>query len=80
MPIRLPNPVLTVDAAKLHDVDTANAQSLHGMWMGELTSLLELDRYWYPTSVSLTLNSFLQMRRLHGGRPSVGKLKLASVD
>lgn len=35
MPSRLSTPVLTVDAAKMHKVDTANAQSLHGMWMGE---------------------------------------------
>ncbi|EAW11342.1 uncharacterized protein ACLA_090350 [Aspergillus clavatus NRRL 1] len=33
MPSRLSTPVLTVDAAKIHKVDTANAQSLHGMWM-----------------------------------------------
>ncbi|KAH1422281.1 hypothetical protein LV164_002111 [Aspergillus fumigatus] len=33
MPSRLSTPVLTVDAAKIHNVDTANAQSLHGMWM-----------------------------------------------
>ncbi|KAH8705039.1 hypothetical protein BGW36DRAFT_421617 [Talaromyces proteolyticus] len=26
-------PVLTVDAAKMHKVDTANTQSLHGMWL-----------------------------------------------
>lgn len=35
MPSKLSTPVLTVDAAKMHKVDTANAQSLHGMWMGE---------------------------------------------
>lgn len=33
MPSRLSTPVLTVDTAKIHKVDTANAQSLHGMWM-----------------------------------------------
>ncbi|KAL2002818.1 hypothetical protein VTN02DRAFT_5861 [Thermoascus thermophilus] len=33
MPSKLSTPVLTVDAAKMHKVDTANAQSLHGMWM-----------------------------------------------
>ncbi|RJE18764.1 hypothetical protein PHISCL_08894 [Aspergillus sclerotialis] len=33
MPSRLSTPVLTVDAEKMHKVDTANAQSLHGMWM-----------------------------------------------
>jgi hypothetical protein len=32
---RFSNPLLTVDAAKMHKVDTANAQSLHGMWMGK---------------------------------------------
>ncbi|CAG7935417.1 unnamed protein product [Penicillium nalgiovense] len=29
----LTTPVLTVDADNIHKVDTANAQSLHGMWM-----------------------------------------------
>ncbi|KAL5001854.1 hypothetical protein BDV10DRAFT_191866 [Aspergillus recurvatus] len=33
MPSRLSTPVLTVDTAKIHKVDTANTQSLHGMWM-----------------------------------------------
>lgn len=32
MTLRLPNHVLTLDPAKLHEVDTANTQSLHGMW------------------------------------------------
>jgi hypothetical protein len=32
----LTTPVLTVDADNIHKVDTANAQSLHGMWMGKL--------------------------------------------
>lgn len=31
---RLSTPVLTVDAARIHEVDTANTQSLHGMWLG----------------------------------------------
>ncbi|KAL1997516.1 hypothetical protein VTN49DRAFT_47 [Thermomyces lanuginosus] len=30
---RLSTPVLTVDAARIHEVDTANTQSLHGMWL-----------------------------------------------
>ncbi|KAI5292452.1 hypothetical protein KEM55_007788, partial [Ascosphaera atra] len=30
---RLTTPVLTVDPAKIHEVDTRNAESLHGMWM-----------------------------------------------
>ncbi|PGH13329.1 hypothetical protein AJ79_03746 [Helicocarpus griseus UAMH5409] len=33
MPSRLSTPVLSVDAAKIHEVDTRNAESLHGMWM-----------------------------------------------
>ncbi|RAK97767.1 uncharacterized protein BO80DRAFT_185972 [Aspergillus ibericus CBS 121593] len=33
MASRFSHPVLTVDTAKIHKVDTANAQSLHGMWM-----------------------------------------------
>ncbi|PGH17369.1 hypothetical protein AJ80_04824 [Polytolypa hystricis UAMH7299] len=33
MPSRLSTPVLTVDPAKIHEVDTRNAESLHGMWM-----------------------------------------------
>ncbi|KAJ5899446.1 hypothetical protein N7495_004190 [Penicillium taxi] len=32
----LTTPVLTVDADNIHKVDTANAQSLHSMWMGKL--------------------------------------------
>lgn len=32
---KLSTPVLTVDAAKIHKVDTANTQSLHGMWLGK---------------------------------------------
>lgn len=35
----LTTPVLTVDADNIHKVDTANAQSLHGMWMGEFLLL-----------------------------------------
>uniref|UniRef100_A0A093Y4L2 Uncharacterized protein n=1 Tax=Talaromyces marneffei PM1 TaxID=1077442 RepID=A0A093Y4L2_TALMA len=30
---KLSTPVLTVDAAKIQQVDTANTQSLHGMWL-----------------------------------------------
>ncbi|KAI1970014.1 hypothetical protein LOZ55_006661 [Ophidiomyces ophidiicola] len=33
MPSRLNTPVLTVDPAKIHEVDTRSAESLHGMWM-----------------------------------------------
>ncbi|KAF3491325.1 uncharacterized protein GIQ15_00842 [Arthroderma uncinatum] len=33
MPSRLSTPVLTVDPAKIHQVDTRNPESLHGMWM-----------------------------------------------
>ncbi|KAK2784172.1 hypothetical protein FQN53_008781 [Emmonsiellopsis sp. PD_33] len=33
MPSRLSTPVLSVDPAKIHEVDTRNAESLHGMWM-----------------------------------------------
>ncbi|BDD62858.1 hypothetical protein MPDQ_004760 [Monascus purpureus] len=33
MPSRLATPVLTVDPAKIQQVDTANTQSLHGMWL-----------------------------------------------
>lgn len=36
---RLATPVLTVDTEKIHKVDTANAQSLHGMWMGKLIAV-----------------------------------------
>lgn len=39
MPSRLSTPVLTVDAGKIHKVDTASVQSLHGMWMGECSIL-----------------------------------------
>ena len=35
MPARLSTPLLSVDAAKIHKVDTTNAQSLRGMWTGE---------------------------------------------
>lgn len=35
MSSRLATPVLTVDPAKIQQVDTANTQSLHGMWLGE---------------------------------------------
>ncbi|EFW21756.1 hypothetical protein D8B26_001893 [Coccidioides posadasii str. Silveira] len=33
MPSKLSTPVLTVDPAKIHEVDTRSAESLHGMWM-----------------------------------------------
>ncbi|ODH29201.1 hypothetical protein ACO22_03789 [Paracoccidioides brasiliensis] len=33
MPSRLTAAVLSVDAGKMHEVDTRNAESLHGMWM-----------------------------------------------
>lgn len=36
---RLATPVLTVDTEKIHKVDTANAQSLHGMWMGKFIAI-----------------------------------------
>lgn len=39
---RLGTPVLTVDTEKIHKVDTANAQSLHGMWMGKLSTAVQL--------------------------------------
>lgn len=42
MPSRLSTPVLTVDAGKIRKVDTASVQSLHGMWMGELSIPLVL--------------------------------------
>ena len=45
MPSRLSTPVLTVDAEKMHKVDTANAQSLHGMWMGKY-HLTQIDFMW----------------------------------
>ncbi|KAI9835885.1 MAG: hypothetical protein M1819_001783 [Sarea resinae] len=32
MPLRLPAPVLAVDAAKMHKVDTSNVENLFGMW------------------------------------------------
>lgn len=35
MPSRLAAPVLTVDAAKMHKVDTRNVENLFGMWTGE---------------------------------------------
>lgn len=35
MPGRFATPVLTVDPSKIHEVDTRNAESLHGMWMGK---------------------------------------------
>ena len=35
MPSRLSAPLLTVDAGKMHKVDTTNPENLHGMWMGE---------------------------------------------
>ncbi|WEW58216.1 hypothetical protein PRK78_003684 [Emydomyces testavorans] len=35
MPSKLNTPVLTVDPAKIHEVDTRSAESLHGMWMGK---------------------------------------------
>ncbi|KAK2761765.1 hypothetical protein FQN54_001593 [Arachnomyces sp. PD_36] len=33
MPSRLSAPLLTVDAGKMHKVDTTNPENLHGMWM-----------------------------------------------
>ncbi|KAK2745116.1 hypothetical protein FQN57_004023 [Myotisia sp. PD_48] len=33
MPPKLTTPVVTVDPAKIHEVDTRSAESLHGMWM-----------------------------------------------
>lgn len=43
MPSRLSTPVLTVDPAKIHQVDTRNPESLHGMWMGECLVLPALN-------------------------------------
>ena len=38
MPPRLAAPVLTVDAGKMHQIDTRNVENLHSMWTGELPS------------------------------------------
>lgn len=35
MPTRLAAPVLTVNAGKMHKVDTRNVENLFGMWTGE---------------------------------------------
>ncbi|MCJ1362680.1 hypothetical protein MMC16_001786 [Acarospora aff. strigata] len=39
MPSRLAAPVVTVDVAKMHKVDTRNVENLFGMWTGETQSL-----------------------------------------
>lgn len=76
MPSRLGTPVLTVDTEKIHKVDTANAQSLHGMWMGKLVFFLQ-----FLTWANIkTFDSVLEMRRLYGPRTSFRKLKLEIVD
>lgn len=35
MPVRLATPMLSVDPAKMHKVDTRNVENLFGMWTGE---------------------------------------------
>lgn len=35
MPIRLETPLLSIDAGKMHKVDTRNVENLFGMWTGE---------------------------------------------
>lgn len=70
---RLATPVLTVDTEKIHKVDTANAQSLHGMWMGKLICYL-LCYYWLIWADNYLLrNSVLEMCRLYGPGSSIGK-------
>ena len=34
MPVRLENPMLSVDAGRMRDVDTRNVENLFGMWSG----------------------------------------------
>ena len=76
---RLGTPVLTVDTEKIHKVDTANAQSLHGMWMGKLALLCN---YWIFMEGKLIFvtTSILKMCRLYGPRSSTRELELAAVD
>ena len=38
MPIRLGAPVLTVDAGKMHQIDTSNVENLFSMWTGQFDS------------------------------------------
>lgn len=71
---KLSTPVLTVDAAKIHKVDTANTQSLHGMWLGR--SPLKYESMFGNTDV----DSLLEMCGLHGRRPAVRESYLASMD
>jgi hypothetical protein len=37
----LSTPLLSVDAAKIHEVDTTNAQSLRSLWTGECPESLD---------------------------------------
>lgn len=76
---RLGTPVLTVDTEKIHKVDTANAQSLHGMWMGKLALLCN---YWsfMERKLIFVTTSILKMCRLYGPRSSIGKPELEIMD
>lgn len=61
----LTTPVLTVDADNIHKVDTANAQSLHGMWMGELFNVLSAVNYRLTLAVFSKCADYMdQGRRL----------------
>lgn len=71
---KLSTPVLTVDAAKIHKVDTTNTQSLHGMWLGR-------SPFKYETTLENTnIHSLFEMCRLHGRRTTVRESYVASMD
>ena len=79
MPSRLDTPVLTVDAALIHKVDTRNVENLFSMWTGE-----HLRRASGPrvgTSSELT-NAFslLQVRRIIRGRSEAREPELEVME
>lgn len=65
MPSRLAAPVLMVDAAKMHKVDTRNVENLFGMWTGETPLLPAADNPDFSLAVfSKCADSMEEGRRL----------------
>lgn len=67
--------MLSVDAAKMHKVDTRNVENLFGMWTGEI--LLHSN---HEASVLNVPTSLFKMCRLDGRWSTAREPKLADLE
>ena len=56
MPVRLVNPMLSVDAERLRGVDTRNVENLFGMWSGK-------TKFYEPTMKASVTDQVMQSSR-----------------